>query len=308
MVNLRIQDLQNDIRVNFYIGELLYNININDDLVRPRKFIWDCIRQNKPIRKSSIYEFSLLKKLRKYNLTNNKLMYHFGDIQDVVYNNFYSLMKNRPRETPNDGVLLRCLDFRRHWGNYYNRPDDIDFEQKRNAVIWRGVTTGSENNPGNRFDLVKKWFKKNPSINVGFSAIVQNKEKYKKYVLNNVDISNLLKYKYILSVEGNDKDSGLQWKLNSNSVVFMTKPRITTWLMETTLVPNYHYVLLKDDYSDLEEKLDWCNQNQDKCLNINQNARRFMEQFKDSENEEKIEEKVLKKYFKLLNESVKASL
>ena len=30
-----------------------------------------------------------------------------------------------------------------------------------------------------------------------------------------------LKYKYILSVEGNDKDSGINWNLNSNSVVLM---------------------------------------------------------------------------------------
>lgn len=110
----------------------------------------------------------------------------------------------------------------------------------------------------------------------------------------------MLKYKYIMSVEGNDKDNGLQWKLNSNSIILMSKPRITTWLMETTLIPNYHYVLLKDDYSDLEKQLHWCNNNQDKCLIINQNARKFMNQFVNNETEERIEGKVLKKYFDLI--------
>ena len=109
-----------------------------------------------------------------------------------------------------------------------------------------------------------------------------------------------LKYKYLLSVRGNDKDSGLQWKLNSNSVVLMTRPSITSWLMESTLIPDFHYVLLKDDFSDLKEKLDWCNNNQDKCKNIVMNANLFMKQFSDTKLEEKLEIEVINKYFKLL--------
>lgn len=62
----------------------------------------------------------------------------------------------------------------------------------------------------------------------------------------------------------------------------MAKPRCTSWLMETTLVPNYHYILLKDDFSDLENKLKWCNNNQEKCAQIIKNANKFMSQFSDN--------------------------
>ena len=62
--------------------------------------------------------------------------------------------------------------------------------------------------------------------------------------------------------------------------------------METTLIPNYHYVLLKDDFSDLEEKLLWCETNQSKCKEIIKNANTFMEQ---------LEIDVINRYFKILD-------
>ena len=81
----------------------------------------------------------------------------------------------------------------------------------------------------------------------------------------------------------------------------MAKPRVTSWLMETTLIPNKHYVLLKDDFSDLYEKLEWCNNNQDKCIEIIKNANAFMQQFANNSLEEKLEMDVLNKYFELKN-------
>jgi len=50
-----------------------------------------------------------------------------------------------------------------------------------------------------------------------------------------VKIEEMLNYKYILSVEENDKDGGIQWKLNSNSLLLMSKSRVISWLTETKL-------------------------------------------------------------------------
>ena len=80
----------------------------------------------------------------------------------------------------------------------------------------------------------------------------------------------------------------------------MAKPRVTTWLMETTLIPNYHYLLLKDDFSDLEEKMKWCNSNQNECVKIIKNANNFMKQFSNNEKEKKLEQDVINKYFDIL--------
>ena len=72
--------------------------------------------------------------------------------------------------------------------------------------------------------------------------------------------------------------------------------------METTLVPNYHYVLIKDDFNDLREKLTWCQQNQDKCKKIIKNANRYMKQFKNKKTEKKLERQVINQYFTLIGQ------
>ena len=113
-----------------------------------------------------------------------------------------------------------------------------------------------------------------------------------------MSVEEMLKYKFIISVEGNDKDSGLNWKLNSNSLVLMPKPTISSWLMESELIPNYHYILLKDDFSDLRSKYWWCRKNTEKCKEIIKNANNFMKRFSNNEKEEEIEKKVINEYFK----------
>jgi len=127
---------------------------------------------------------------------------------------------------------------------------------------------------------------------------------YKKYVKGSVGLEEMLAYKYILSVQGNDKDSGINWKLNSKSLVMMAKPTVSSWLMETKLVPGYHYVLIKDDFSDLKEKFLWCENNQDKCKEIINNANTFMDQFKNNKLDENIEKEVLNIYFSKLKQEV----
>jgi len=68
-------------------------------------------------------------------------------------------------------------------------------------------------------------------------------------------IDEQLEYKFILSLEGNDVATNLKWIMSSNSLAFMPRPKYETWFMEGNLVPNHHYILIKDDYSDLEERL-----------------------------------------------------
>ena len=129
---------------------------------------------------------------------------------------------------------------------------------------------------------------------------MKNNANYLKYKKNGMSIEKMLQYKYIVSIEGNDKDSGLNWKLNSSSLIFMAKPICISWLMEDTLIPNVHYIELKDDYSDLLEKYSWCEKNQTECMKIIKNANNFMDQFKNPHIEEYIENELIKLYFNKL--------
>ena len=66
-----------------------------------------------------------------------------------------------------------------------------------------------------------------------------------------------LGYKFIMCLEGNDVATNLKWVMSSNSLAVMPKPVYETWYMEGRLIPNYHYVEIKPDYSDLEERIQY---------------------------------------------------
>ena len=282
-----IPDVQD--RVDYYLSTDLGNIKKSSTIKINE------LRSNSDINEQ-VYISPFKDLLIKTNNVNKSFNIALGDIREPNLN--LILCKTRNIVSKNS-VILRCMEYDRHWYNYYNRPLDINFDKKENKVFWRGTTTGEKHNPANRFSLIEKWFNKNINIDVGLSFIAQNKHEYKKYVKGSSSINDFLKYKYLISVEGNDKDSGINWKLNSNSLVFMAKPNVVSWLMEDTLIPDYHYVLLKDDFSDLEEKLNWCNDNQDKCKQIINNANIYMKQFSDIKKEEQIEIDVINKYFEL---------
>ena len=287
-------------RINYYLGQKLIHSDINimdyDDKTKIQQLIDNPIPRIYPNLYYG-YEKPLQNLLIK---TNNQDKYFKCFLRDNINcKNFATLVKNRIADC-NDSVILRCLKFDRHWVSYYNRPKDIPFNDKKNIVFWRGAINGRRNKKGSRLNLVTRWFNQSEYIDIGLIYINDYEHNFPKYTIKKCSKEHFLKYKYILSIPGNDKDSGLNWKLNSNSVVLMPRPQITSWLMESTLIPNYHYILLKDDFSDLEIKLDWCNNNQDECIQIVKNANNFMDQFKNKEKEEQLEIDVINTYFKLI--------
>jgi hypothetical protein len=275
-------------RVKFYLGK-----NLSDGIIR----VYPTEGEIKYKDMYNIFITPFYNLLERTNNLDKKFLVAFGDI--MVKINDITIAKNRCAGNENS-VLLRCLNFDRHWGPYYNMVDTIPFEEKLDIIFWRGATTGFHDTNPTRFIFIEKWFDRHEAIDVGFSVICQENEVYRKYVKEIVHPLEFLKHKYIVSLEGNDKDSGLNWKLNSNSLVLMSRPRCCSWLMETTLVPNVHYLLLKDDFSDVEEKLKWCKEHQAECLQIIKQAKEFMKQFSDNEAEEKLENIVINRYFEIL--------
>ena len=85
--------------------------------------------------------------------------------------------------------------------------------------------------------------------------------------------------------------------MSSNSLCFMTKPKFETWFMEGKLIPNYHYVLIKNDYSDLEEKINYYITNTEETEYIIKNANHYVAQFKNNKSEDWLQLKILERYF-----------
>jgi hypothetical protein len=78
----------------------------------------------------------------------------------------------------------------------------------------------------------------------------------------------MLQYKAIVILEGNDVASGLKWALLSNSVVMMQPPTYTSWAMEEMLQPWVHYIPLNEELSDVEEKMQWVVDNDEQAQHI----------------------------------------
>ena len=238
--------------------------------------------------KKKTYFFDLIEYLKYFSL-QSKISYLFGDITEVP--EVPSFVKSRPISDENSNSVLMKLDKVRH---FIFLTNDIPFTQKKNLLVWRGKA-----HQEHRQYFLNKFYT-HPLCDVG--QIVKNSDKDPnalQWVKEKLSLKKQLEYKFILAIEGNDVASNLKWVMSSNSLAFMTKPKYETWFMEGTLIPNYHYVLLKEDYSDLEEKIRYYTKETDKALEIINNAHQYVEQFKDKSREDLISILVIEKYFHL---------
>ena len=69
--------------------------------------------------------------------------------------------------------------------------------------------------------------------------------------------------------------------------------------MEGALIPDYHYIHVKDDFSDLSEKLAYYSKHADKAEAIVKQANTYVQQFKDKKQERILSVLVLDRYFAL---------
>jgi len=179
--------------------------------------------------------------------------------------------------------------------------DRLSYDEKFPVAIWRGSTTGAcwelpasvkvdmTRKECARRNLVAAWSGKQlRNIDVGLTKLVQlSREMENKYTLlmkKEISVQNMLRYRYIISVEGNDVATNLKWALASNSVVFMPPPTRESIILESNLRPWIHYVPLLHDFTDLTMKIKYCDDNPLICQNISLSATKFMLPFATASN------------------------
>jgi hypothetical protein len=236
--------------------------------------------------------------LRKYfnnsEIKNFNIYIAFGDIN--VKMKKYCFTKSRPIDLINNFNILLNLNTPRHWEGLDDVNNfDIPFDKKNNKIIWRGKTTGNK-----RVNFVEKYQNhQNQHIDIKFSNLCQNVID-NNYILSILSIKEQLQSKFLISIEGNDVATNLKWILYSNSVVIMPKPTVCSWIMEDKLISGLHYIEIKSDYSDLEEKYKWCLNNLEKCKKVAEAGKKYIEQFLNQENEKKITNKIIEIYCKTI--------
>jgi hypothetical protein len=138
-----------------------------------------------------------------------------------------------------------------------------------------------------------------PMCNLGH--VGRENADHPEWSLKRMNIEEHLDYKFVLCLEGYDIATNLKWVMSSNSIAVMPKPTYETWFMEGTLIADYHYIEIKKDYSDVEEKIKYYIEHTDKALRIIENAHEYIRQFQNKKREKLISLLTLKKYFQYVS-------
>jgi len=219
-----------------------------------------------------------------------KANFLFGDV--IHTPNVPTIQKSRPVAGDNSKAVLLKLDKKRH---YLFVNDNKPFAQKKNMLIGRSAI-----NQEHRVRFMEMYFS-HALCNLGQVNTNNGKP---EWVKPKIPISTHLEYKFILSLEGWDVATNLKWIMSSNSIAVMPKPKYETWFMEGRLIANHHYICIKDDYSDLEEQLNYYITHEQEALAIISNANAWVKQFQDKRKEDLISLLVLQKYFECTGQSL----
>jgi len=260
-------------RVNYY-NKINYKISPYRD--------WIPTSSMKIPNQGTVYFFDLKEYVRFYP-SKFLVSFLFGDITKIPKSP--SFVKTRPIKGDNENSVLFKLNKVRHF-TYTN--DRVKFSDKLNILIGRNAVQQKQ-----RIDFFKKYFD-HPLCNLGQ---INSGTTHDIWLKNKISINEQLKYKFILCIEGYDVATNLKWVMSSNSIAVMPKPKFESWLMEGKLIPNFHYILIKDDFSDLEERLKYYIKNDSKAYEIIKNANKYIRQFQNKKREDLISLLILEKYF-----------
>jgi hypothetical protein len=204
-----------------------------------------------------------------------------------------SITKSRPLAGDNTNNVILKLDKNRH---FLFVDDKKQWRNKKDIAIFRGdLGTHKENR-----EVFMNLFAEGKSKMVD-AASTNHIEAHPNWQAGKLTIGEHLDYKFIMSLEGNDVASNLKWVMSSNSIAVTPQLTCETWFMEGTLRPNYHYIEVKEDFSDLEERLQYYIGHPEEAEAIIQHAHEFVDQFRDKEREHLTALLVMKKYFEITN-------
>ena len=238
----------------------------------------------KNVNYSKVYFFDSYEYTRYFSKTLPWL-FRPGDITDLQP--YPTIVKSRPITENNENSVLLKLNKIRH---FIFVKDKTKFEDKIPKILFRGAAHGKPI----RQKFIEMYIN-NPMCDVKDTA--KDSINPPQWQSKPISIKQQLKYKYIMAIEGNDVASNLKWIMSSNSIAVMPRPKYETWFMEGTLIPNHHYIEIKDDFSDLIEKVNFYEQNPELAKNIIKNANEYVKQFKDKKREKLLGILVMKKYF-----------
>lgn len=162
--------------------------------------------------------------------------------------------------------------------------------EKQDKAFWRGATTGPVYTEKTFLDLprsraVAASLSSPHLVDARFTKLVQTTEgkifqqRYASYFSKSCTITEHLKYKYQLLIDGNTcAYSRAYWQFFSNCAIFKQNSDNIQWFYDL-LQPYEHYIPLQQDMSDLEEKVCWAKQHESEVCAIVERAQQLANRF-----------------------------
>jgi len=146
----------------------------------------------------------------------------------------------------------------------------VEWDRKLNVCVYRSTLPSDqktnlfkENDEGPRH-IFHRMYNNTRNILVNYSE-------------EKMSISQQLQYKYILDIDGNTSTwTATIWKLYSGSVLLKQDSIWNQWFSDK-LIEWVHYVPINNDMSNVFTQIQWCINNDDKCRQIVNNAKKFVE-------------------------------
>lgn len=167
----------------------------------------------------------------------------------------------------------------------YKGSKRYPWHAKKAQAFWRGTTTGAmidhtDFERLNRFHLVALSLKRPKDLNARFTGVAQNDSllekilKQKGMLDNHLSVSEHLRYRYLLAIDGNTWASSYFWQLFGNSLILKQASFFSEWY-HAALKPYMHYVPLKRDFSDLIDRIAWAKKHENRARTIVKHAHNF---------------------------------
>ncbi|MCD8182954.1 MAG: glycosyltransferase [Bacteroides sp.] len=281
-------------RVDYY-NKMVHSASLPDTVLHEHKrsyYIYlDKIKNFRPSTFHKAYYFDLQDVARWFN-QNFRIGYIPGDVYFTPQ--FPAIVKSRLLKDDNANSVILKLDKLRH---FLFVDDPIPFAKKADQAIFRGKIRLSRI----REQFLRMYF----GSSICDCGVVGRNEGYpEEWMKPKKTIREHLDYKFIMALEGNDVASNLKWVMSSNSIAVMTRPTCETWFMEGSLIPDYHYIQIKDDLSDLEEKLTYYINHPEEAEQIIEHAHEYVAQFFDAKRERLISLLVMDKYLRMTKQNI----